>query len=284
MYETDVKEYGEEIAGYFENAFNDDRVCGGKVKLKVVADEVSKDWQKVYNDMMAGEFDLGFGAISGNTYNPLNFLEVLKSDNSSGFTLNWGADTSKVNTKKPLIYDDKIWSFDALWSAADHGGVVDNGENIKPVKKSFLTYQGNDFNNGATFYVKTNFFEGGSDTVKFDITRISLYIVGSGNVDLLVIDPDNPPATDPDKGYKIELSQTKANEIRDEIIRVNKLMDDKLSPQDRNDHPFEVNNYGIYWTIEVYYNLSIKDQKSGGWGTPSENMVTSAKNEASWRD
>ena len=277
MYQTDVKEYGEEIKKYFEDAFNDPKVSNGTVLLEVTQDAVT-NWQDVYNEyMMKGQFDLGFGAISGNTYNPLNFLEVLKSDNSSGFTLNWGADTSKVNTKKPLVYDDKIWSFDALWAAADHGGVVDKGENIKPVKKSFLTYTSNDFNNGATFYVTTNFFEDESNTVKFEVTRVSLYIIGSGNVDLDF-------EKDATYGYKVVLSQAKANEIRDEIIRVFKLMDEKKPVTERNDHPFEVNNYNMYWTIEVYYNLSIKDQKTGEWGAPSENYVSSAKNADAWRD
>ena len=283
MYETDIKEYGEEIAGYFESAFNDERVCGGKVRLKVVADEVSKDWQKVYNDMMAGEFDLGFGAISGNTYNPLNFLQVLKSDNESGFTLNWGPDTSKVNTKKPLIYDDKIWSFDSLWAAADHGGVVDNGENIKPVKKSFLDYMTLhtlDFNNGGSLYVKTNFFEDTTDTVKFEVSRISVYPFGSANVDLTF----EKDANFDTKGYKVTITPEQAQAIKDEIIRVYKLEDDKKPEADKIHDPFKIDYYGVYWTIEVYYNLSIKDQKSGEWGTPSENLVTCAKNESAWRD
>ena len=277
MYNTDVKEYGEEIKGYFEGAFNDSRVCNGQVKLVVEQDAVT-NWQDVYNEyMMKGQFDLGFGAISGNTYNPLNFLEVLKSDNSSGFTLNWGADTSKVNTKKPLIYDDKIWSFDALWAAADHGGIVDKGENIKPVKKSFLTYTSNDFNNGATFYVTTNFFQDENDTVRFDVTRISLYIIGLGNVDLDFEE-------DAQHGYKVVLSQAKANEIRDKIIEKYKLMDDSKTEAQKNDHPFEVDEYGHYWCIEVYYTISIRDQKSGEMGAPSENYVTSAKNASAWRD
>ena len=283
MYQTDVKEYGEEIAGYFESAFNDERVCGGKVKLKVVADEVSSDWQKVYNDMMAGEFDLGFGAISGNTYNPLNFLQVLKSDNESGFTLNWGTDTSKVNTKKPLIYDDKIWSFDALWATADHGGVVDNGENIKPVKKSFLDYltlHQTDFNNGGTLYVKTNFFEDTSNTVKFDVSRISVYPFGSANVDLAFEKDANFDTC----GYKVTITAAQAKAIKDEIIRVYKLEDDKKPEADRIHDPFKIDYYGVYWQIEVYYNLSIKDPKSGEWGTPSENYVACAKNESAWRD
>lgn len=77
--------------------------------------------------MMVGQFDIGFGSVSGNTYNPLNFMEVLKSDNSAGFTLNWGVDTNSVDGT--IIYDDKVWSYDALWTCADQGGYVENGQN-----------------------------------------------------------------------------------------------------------------------------------------------------------
>ena len=133
MYETDKKEYGDDIIYYFTKAFNDDAVCGGKVKLRVDQDAVT-NWEDVYNLwLMKGKFDLGFGAISGNTYSPLNFMEVLKSNNSSGFTLNWGTDTSVIDEKHPLVFENKNWSFDALWEVSDHGGVVQNGSIVKSV-------------------------------------------------------------------------------------------------------------------------------------------------------
>lgn len=76
--------------------------------------------------MMIGQFDIGFGSVSGNSLNPLNFLEVLKSDNSSGFTLNWGADTNVVSEE--LYYDGCYWSFDSLWQAADTGAYLVDGK------------------------------------------------------------------------------------------------------------------------------------------------------------
>ena len=75
--------------------------------------------------MMVGQFDVGFGSVSGNALNPLNFLEVLKSDNSSGFTLNWGVDTNVVS--EDLYYDGCYWSFDSLWQAADTGAYLVDG-------------------------------------------------------------------------------------------------------------------------------------------------------------
>ena len=94
-----------------------------------------QEWSDVYYEkMMKGQFDIGFGSISGNTYDPLNFLEVLRSDNSSGFTLNWGLDTNSVDGS--LVYDDQVWSFDALWKAADQGAYVVAGAE-KPLDYSY---------------------------------------------------------------------------------------------------------------------------------------------------
>ena len=279
MYESDIKEYGEEIESYFESAFNDDAVCGSTIKLDVISSAV-KNWQDVYNEvMMKGQFDLAFGAISGNTYNPLNFLEVLKSDNSSGFTLNWGPDTSKADTNNPLVYDEKIWSFDALWAAADHGAVVENGNNIKPVKKAFMTYEGNNFNDGATFWITVNFFE--ADTIKLEIKELSLYIFQSGSNELsYTVETEGAH-----KGsLKVVLTAAQAHEFRDEMIRALKLCDEN-KPEDKwIKDPFKVDNYDKYWNIDIKYELSIKDQKKNEWGTPSENYVTAAKNEAAWKD
>ena len=277
MYQTDTKEYGEEIAGYFESAFNDPRVCGGKVKLEVTQDAVT-NWQDVYNEyLMKGQFDLGFGAISGNTYNPLNFMEVLKSDNSSGFTLNWGTDTSKITKGKPLIYQDKMWSFDALWAVADHGGIVDNGEAVKSVKKTFMVAGKNDFYNGLNFMVPVNFID--VETAKLDVSRLQLYVYGSGGYDLqyTVVAGDEPGQ----KILQVTLPASLAAEINTEMRRVNK-MDDPSKPKQFNETPFTLENYGVYWVLEVSYTLSIK--AGDEWGTPSESYVTVAKNEASWID
>jgi hypothetical protein len=115
--------YGNPIIEMWESAFNSLTEETG-LTLKVV-NWAGAVWSDVYyKKMMVGQFDIGFGSISGNSLNPLNFLEVLKSDNSSGFTLNWGADTSVVN----LEYDGKLWSFDSLWQAADTGGYFAHGE------------------------------------------------------------------------------------------------------------------------------------------------------------
>lgn len=118
MNPSDSEDFGEEMAGFIQDAFNSSYVSEGKVKLTVVNHDGTTNYEDVYNNhLQVGQFDLGFGSISGNSLDPLNFMEVLKSDNSSGFTLNWGPDTSVVSEN--LIYNDQPWSFDSLWKAGD---------------------------------------------------------------------------------------------------------------------------------------------------------------------
>ena len=280
MYETDLTDYGNEIKNYFETAFNDKRVADGLVKLEVEQNAV-KNWQDVYNEyMMKGQFDLAFGAISGNTYNPLNFLEVLKSDNSSGFTLNWGTDTSAVDPDTPIIYNEKIWSFDALWAVADHGGVVENGKFIKSVRIAYMDYGTSyDFNNGANFKVTAEFFQ--HDSIDLKLKRISIYVYGQT---YLLVDLEKNPSIKPneDGSYSISIDAATADAIRLEIMRAQKI-DDK-DKKNYDPVPFVVDNYDRYWTIELVYDLRIKDPATNKFGSPTENTVTAAKNKAAWKN
>lgn len=268
MYQTDPQEYGNEIKSYFETAFNDEAVCGGKVKLVVDQDAVT-NWEDVYNErMMKGQFDLAFGAISGNTYNPLNFLEVLKSDNSSGFTLNWGPDTSKVDTKNPLIFDSNKWSFDALWEVSDRGGVVENGVAVKTVKQ--YNFEGNmpknldgketgDFSEGATLDINLEFVS--VENVKIEINKVNCYVVGGG--DTLI----ESTYDESKKILTVKFTAEKAAAIYKEI---NEIVNKGKNPGDTGyvEDPFTRKNYGIYWTIDLYYSLSIKG------GTPTQSGIT----------
>ena len=133
----DTKTYGLQLEKYIEDTFNDPAVSNGKFKLDVVNIDGTQNYEDVYSKhLQVGNFDLGFGSISGNALNPLNFLEVLKSDNSSGFTLNWGNRTDVVDNS--LVYNGKTWSFDGLWTAANSGAVINNQGNLvkEPLKLS----------------------------------------------------------------------------------------------------------------------------------------------------
>ena len=162
-----IEEMGTYIEKYMEDAFNS---CGSDLKLDVVHYACAV-WSDVYYaKMMVGQFDIGFGSISGNSLNPLNFLEVLKSDNSSGFTLNWGTDTSKVDAA--LTYGGRQWSFDSLWTAADQGALVDNNGNL------IKTYDANlkSIVNNAD----------GTRTIQFHVGELNVAAAKSTVVDVVV--------------------------------------------------------------------------------------------------
>ena len=140
MNTNDKSDYSD-VFTYVKKIFKEvsDESYGGNYELAINETNGNSDYQQVYNLMKQGQFDLGFGSISGNALNPLNFLEVLKSDNSSTFTLNWGPDTDVVGAglysgadayKNKIIYDGKQWSFDGLWAAADKGAILDGSGNV----------------------------------------------------------------------------------------------------------------------------------------------------------
>lgn len=136
MNPTDTKDYSDvfdSIKKNFEELVN--KKYYGNYILEFVEPTPSNDYNAVYDKMKRGEFDLGFGAISGGALNPINFVEVLKSDNSSSFTLNWGPDTSKVDADDPIVYDGKTWSFDGLWNAANTAVLLDSTGNIANATK-----------------------------------------------------------------------------------------------------------------------------------------------------
>lgn len=120
-----------ELKQYFEDAFNDDSVSGGKYKLEV-SFWTGADWAEVYNNkMLVGQYDIGFGSIGGDPLNPLSFLNILSSDAaiSHNFTLNWGPNTNDPSVDL-LVYNGYRWSYDALYLAANGQAVVENGANV----------------------------------------------------------------------------------------------------------------------------------------------------------
>ena len=132
--------YHNEIAQYLEEAFNHESVSGKQYQLDVKF-WVGNAWSDVYyGKMMLGQFDLGFGSISGNTLNPLNFMSVLSSDQSisGGFTLNWGTDTNNPDADV-LVYNGQRWSFDALYTAANGIAVVNEGANTSALTSELVS-------------------------------------------------------------------------------------------------------------------------------------------------
>lgn len=130
MRPTQEEQYHNELKNFLETAFNDESVCGGVYQLSVNF-WVGNVWSDVYyNKMMVGQFDLGFGSISGNSLDPIGFVSVLSSDPdiSGSFTLNWGSDTNSA-VQYPIVYKGARWSFDALYNAVNSKAIVVAGQN-----------------------------------------------------------------------------------------------------------------------------------------------------------
>lgn len=130
MYPTHEENYHNEIKNFMETAFNDESVCGGVYQLSVDF-WVGNAWSDVYyNKMMVGQFDIGFGSISGNSLDPIGFVSVLSSDQdiSGSFTLNWGVDTNDPEVY-PIVYKNMRWSFDGLYNSVNSKGIVSAGKN-----------------------------------------------------------------------------------------------------------------------------------------------------------
>ena len=127
MYTQHLTTYAPDIEEYIETAFNGASQATAHNLHLDVKNQAVNVWSDVYDKhLQVGKFDLGFGSISGNPLDPLNFMEVLKSDNSSGFTLNWGKNTADLD----LEYKGETWSFNTLWGAVDHGIVVKDGVEV----------------------------------------------------------------------------------------------------------------------------------------------------------
>ena len=123
MFQPQEKSHGLEIKKNIEDAW---KLANTGLDLEIVNTSVAS-WDDVYYKvMMAGQFDIAFGGISGNPMNPLNFMEVLKSDNSSGFTLNWGKDTNEP----AIAFNGKTYSYDGLFTAADTGAILNSNGSL----------------------------------------------------------------------------------------------------------------------------------------------------------
>ena len=186
MYPTHEENYHNEIKNFFETAFNDDSVCGGVYQLS--ADFwVGNAWSDVYyNKLMVGQYDLGFGSISGNPLDPIGFFNVLSSDPviSGSFTLNWGTDTNDP-AAYPIVYDGMRWSFDALYNAVNQKAITADGQDKPVITIDYTNITKNeDGSYTGSFTVTTTL----SDITEITITDVvccnyERYNYGDGNYD-----------------------------------------------------------------------------------------------------
>ncbi len=130
-YQTTIDNLGDYIKSYLQDAWNAVNVGknGKNLALKVKLLVGGTTYNDTYTRMDQGQFDFAEGAISGNVLNPLDFMNTCSSTVAlnQGFNLNWGDPTNVVNETNPVVFDGKIWSYDALWSASQGWTMVDQG-------------------------------------------------------------------------------------------------------------------------------------------------------------
>lgn len=143
MYPVHEEGYHKYVAQYWTEAFNDDSVTNGLYELKLTF-WTGADFMECYDKILGGQYDIGFGSISGNSLDPLSFFNVNSTDVtiSNDFTLNWAFDTNTLH--EALVYNGHRWSFDALYKATQEQAIVSNGVLSKSYWLNDCTYTAND--------------------------------------------------------------------------------------------------------------------------------------------
>lgn len=138
------------IEQYWEDAFNDNSVHGGKYQLDIVFTIGGATTDDAYNRLQAGQFDIGFGAIEGAVLNPLTIMGTVSTDPiiAQGFTLNWSLDTNDPAAEL-LVFDGMRWSFDALWSTTKATTPIENGTFDRELSTFTLTVKEGSLNQTA---------------------------------------------------------------------------------------------------------------------------------------
>lgn len=171
--ETQISDEGALMKKYWEQVFNE-AVEGFKLTLDF---KYTSNYMDCYYAMMYGEYDLAFGSISGNTLDPISFMDTVCSDNRSSFTLSWGTDTSKATQE--IQYDGVCWSFDGLLTAANGGAVISEGESATMFSFTDLVVQAvsdTKFKINVTGYVYPT-----TTNVEVNIVDISYYNPATGD-------------------------------------------------------------------------------------------------------
>ena len=177
MYPIHEEGYHKYIKQYWESAFNDKSVTKGFYELDCkfwVGDKSDAGYDKI----LSGQFDVGFGSISGNPLDPLSFFNINSTDPSisSNFTLNWAIDTNSVT--EALLYGGQRWTFDALYTATQENAIVEKGKLVKSSDLTKVDYTKNadgsytatlelTFNKLATLKLQKLVIFGGDDSATY---------------------------------------------------------------------------------------------------------------------
>ncbi len=191
---TDPQDYGNDILAFWQTAFEATDAYQKGFRIVFTQDQGSATASDVYyNVIFKGNFDLAFGAITGDSLDPLGFMEVLKSDNSSGFTLNWIGDTDELNEEegKVIYYDGLKWSYDGLWEAANNGVVIGSDGKVldDPLALSYVSSTTNSNSSLVEYTITyTKAAEAAATQMKFAVDSNDVFtFVGTSGSDTVVV-------------------------------------------------------------------------------------------------
>lgn len=175
MSTSSMQRMGEPITQYMENAFNS---VDPRIQLDIHNTVAGANADAMYDAIAQGQFDIGLGAITGMQMYPIEFMNVLCSDNRSGFVLNYSVDTG-INDGQ-IYYDGKTWSYNALWSASvgQLQNALNGQESEAPIEVTFGSATGR--KNAATQSVDYSMNFSAKPQANVEATLKSIELVDRG--------------------------------------------------------------------------------------------------------
>ena len=120
------EEIHNELVKYFMDTFNDEKVSQGKYKLTFTFWS-GPGFSVYYDKFFVGCFDLAFINLSLASINLFDYFAQYSSNkNIAGISSNSGVDTNSLNSY-PLVYDNMLWTYDALLLTLDNITSVTDG-------------------------------------------------------------------------------------------------------------------------------------------------------------
>ena len=178
-YQRTIDDIGSYLKNYIETAWDEAcEITGYDIDLIIDNVVAGSSYNDCYTAMNNGEYDFAEGAITGNVLNPIEFMSVVCTNSrAQGFNTNWGERTDVVSEENPILFDGKIWSFDALYVAANGAAIVRRGVNIDPVNVEESYGETRDENTRFRFSLPGLVDDEGAPLIHYDINYF--WLLGS---------------------------------------------------------------------------------------------------------
>ena len=178
---SSYEQIGKHISKYITDSFNSSSSLL-KIKIEHYIPEV---WSDIFYDKMyVGQFDICYGSISSSSgINTNDVLSVFKSNNSSGFTLNFGNDTN--STDYLIDFNNNKYTFDSLLRSFSAPTLIENEREVNYFDLGLLSNKKDKNSQNRTIVLKYDYYvtEGLSET-----TISEIYFGLESDVELLLLE------------------------------------------------------------------------------------------------